>query len=122
MDSGSVGVPRDSGYVDAMEVTPKQAAEMLDREDVSLIDVREDYEHAAGHIAGDRHIPLRSLAEAAGQLDRDKPIVFYCRAGARSLMAAQAFAGAGFQAYSLEGGALAWAAADLPFEGEVADH
>lgn len=105
-----------------MEVTPQQAAELLDREAVTLVDVREDAEHAAGRIAGDRHLPLGHLASAAEDLERDRPVVFYCRSGARSLMAAEAFAGAGFEAYSLAGGLLAWEAAGLPFEGEVAGH
>lgn len=105
-----------------MELTPQEAAALLERGDVVLVDVREDGEHAEGRIPGDRHVPLGQVAAEAETLDRDRPVVFYCRSGVRSLMAAQAFAGAGFEAYSLAGGLLAWEAAGLRFEGRVADH
>ena len=49
-------------------------------------------------------------------------MVFYCRVGARSAMAAQAFAGSGWDAYNLSGGIVSWVVAGLPIEGEVADH
>ena len=68
---------------------------------VQVIDVREPGEREAGHIEGTRHIPLASLTDAAGSVDRERPVVFYCRVGARSLMAAQAFRAAGFSAYSM---------------------
>ena len=42
------------------------------------------------------------------------PIVFYCAVGERSLMAAQALAGAGREAVSLAGGIAAWQQAGLP--------
>lgn len=105
-----------------MELTPPEAAALLERGDVTLVDVREDAEHAEGRIPGDRHVPLGRVASEAESLDRERPVIFYCRSGARSLMAAQAFAGAGFEAYSLAGGLLAWEAAGLEFEGRVAGH
>jgi rhodanese-related sulfurtransferase len=52
-------------------------------------------------------------------------VVFQCRAGSRSLMAAQALRASGFEAYSLAGGLLAWTDAGLPLDppdGTVADH
>lgn len=107
-----------------LEVTPRRAAEMQ-RDGAQIIDVREPYEYEAGHIAGDRHIPMAELMEAAGTLARDRPLVFVCRVGGRSAMAAQAFRGAGFDAWSLAGGLLAWQADGLalaPEDGHVADH
>ncbi len=108
----------------ALEVSPRRAAEMQ-REGAQIVDVREPYEYEAGHIAGDRHIPMLELMDAAGTLDRDRPVVFVCRVGGRSAMAAQAFRGAGFDAWSLSGGLLEWRADGLPLEpedGRVADH
>jgi rhodanese-related sulfurtransferase len=52
-------------------------------------------------------------------------VVFYCRLGARSGMAAQAFRRAGYDAYSMDGGITAWHERGMPLEpdgGEVADH
>jgi rhodanese-related sulfurtransferase len=109
-----------------LEVSPQRVAEML-RDDpaVQLIDVREPYEHEAGHIAEARHIELERLASRAETIDRERPVVFQCRIGARSAMAAQAFRAAGYEAYSMEGGLTKWAEAGLPLSpegGHVADH
>jgi rhodanese-related sulfurtransferase len=106
-----------------VELDPRQVAEM--RDDLQLVDVREPYEWAAGRIAGARHIEMADLAAEATSLDRERPVVFYCRVGSRSGMAAQAFRRAGYEAYNLSGGLEAWAADGLPLEppdGEVAPH
>jgi rhodanese-related sulfurtransferase len=104
------------------ELSPEVAAEMLARGEAQLVDVREPYEHAAGRIAGARHVELGALAAEAETIERDRPVVFYCRVGARSAMAAQAFAGSGWDAYNLSGGIVSWVVAGLPIEGEVAEH
>ena len=98
---------------------------MRSRDDVQVVDVREDYEHEAGRIAGARHIELERLASQAESIDRDRPVVFHCRLGSRSAMAAQAFRAAGYDAYTMAGGLRAWVDAGLPIEpedGHVADH
>ena len=43
-------------------------------------------------------------------------MVFYCRSGARSALAAQAFRASGFDAYNLAGGLVAWTERGLPLE------
>ena len=106
------------------QVEPQRAAELLEN-GAQAVDVREQYEWDAGHIEGARHIELPQLASAAGELDQSRPIVFYCRSGERSSMATEAFRGAGYEAYNLQGGLTAWAAEGLPIEpesGTVADH
>jgi rhodanese-related sulfurtransferase len=109
-----------------LEITPEQAKQRFDAGEVQLIDVREPYEWEAGRIPGDvRHIELERLSSQAASIDKDKPVVFQCRLGARSLMAAQAFRRAGYDAYSRAGGLQAWHDAGLPLDppdGTVADH
>jgi rhodanese-related sulfurtransferase len=109
-----------------LEVTPDDVKQRLDAGAVQVIDVREQYEWDAGRIPGNvRHIALEHLTSQAESIDRDTPVVFQCRVGSRSLMAAQAFRRAGFDAYSLAGGLRAWHAAGLPLDppdGSVADH
>jgi rhodanese-related sulfurtransferase len=105
-----------------MELTPPEVAERMANGHADLIDVREPYEFEAGHIDGARHVPLPHLAEFAQTADRERLLVFVCRVGARSGMAADAFRQAGFDAYNLAGGVLAWERAGLPFTGSVADH
>ena len=108
-----------------VDVTPEWVRDRHEAGDVQLVDVREDYEWEAGRLAGARHIELERVASEAPTIDREKPVVFYCRVGARSGMAANAFRRAGYDAYSMDGGITAWDAAGLPLEpegGEVADH
>jgi rhodanese-related sulfurtransferase len=107
-------------------IDPERVAEWI-AEDPQLvvIDVREPYEREAGHIAGTRHIALNDLSAQAASLPSDRPVVFYCRVGARSTMAAQALRAAGSEAYSMSGGLLRWAQegrALSPQDGYVADH
>jgi rhodanese-related sulfurtransferase len=104
------------------ELSPQVAAELLSRGEAQLVDVHEPYEHEAGRIAGARHVELGTLAAEAETIDRGRPVVFYCRVGARSAMAAQAFVASGWDAYNLSGGIVSWVVAGLPIEGEVADH
>jgi rhodanese-related sulfurtransferase len=108
-----------------VDVTPESVRERHAAGEIQLIDVREDYEWDAGRIAGARHVGLQDVAAQAETIDRDRPVVFYCRVGSRSAMAAQAFRRAGYDAYNMDGGLLAWAAQGLPLEpddGSVADH
>ncbi len=104
---------------------PRRVAELLDETGTQLVDVRTPEEHVAGRISGDEHIELEELATRAGSLDRERPLVFYCRSGARSAMATNAFREAGFEAYNLDGGLLAWVESGLsiePEDGRVAGH
>jgi rhodanese-related sulfurtransferase len=109
-----------------IDVEPERLLAWLSEDPgVQVIDVRESHERDAGHIEGTRHIPLGSLTGEAATVDRERPVVFYCRVGARSQMAAQAFRAAGFAAYSMSGGLLRWAKEGRPLApegGEVADH
>lgn len=105
------------------ELPPERVAELHETGDVELIDVRQDYEHEAGRIAGTRHIEINALTANAESIPRDRTVVFYCRSGSRSGMAAEAFAQAGWDAHNLSGGLVAWVERGLPIEpegGEVA--
>jgi rhodanese-related sulfurtransferase len=107
------------------DVTPEQAEALRRDQDAQLIDVREDYEWDAGRIGGARHIVLGEVASQASTIEQDRPVVFYCRVGSRSAMAADAFRSAGYEAYSLAGGLEAWTGEGRPLEpdgGAVADH
>lgn len=90
---------------------------MLD-EGAQLVDVRADHEWEAGRIEGAVHVPLAELAERAGEIDRDRPVVLYCRGGNRSSMATQALADAGYEAAKLTEGIVGWDEAGLPLEPE----
>lgn len=97
------------------ELEPDQVA-ALAREGAQLVDVREPDEHLAGHIEGSVLIELNRLPSETEAIDPDRPVVFYCRSGARSGLATQAFRTAGYEAYNLSGGLHAWAGRGLPLE------
>lgn len=113
--------PSDRG----IEVTPEETAQVLADGTATVVDVREPYEREAGHIDGTLHIELERLASRSDEIPKDKPVVFYCRGGVRSAMAAQAFEAAGFEAKSMAGGITRWDAEGRPLSpegGTVADH
>lgn len=97
------------------EVSREEAQKMVD-EGAQLVDVRADHEWEAGRIAGATHLPLAELAERTGELDKDRPVVLYCRGGNRSTMATDALVAAGFDAAKLSEGIVGWSEADLPLE------
>lgn len=98
-------------------VSRDELEQLLD-EGAHLVDVRAEHEWEAGRISGAVHLPLAELAERAGELDRDRPVVLYCRGGNRSTMAAQALTDAGYDAAKLSEGIVGWADAGLPLEPE----
>jgi len=99
---------------DTVQHEPEQVAELLATGAVQLVDVREPYEYDAGAIAGAEHLELAKLNEAWERLDPQRPVVFYCRVGARSAMATEAFRRAGWDARNMAGGIEAWVAHGLP--------
>ena len=108
-----------------VDVDAERAMALIDGGDVQIVDVREQHELDTGGLPGARHIELVELPASAETLDRGRPVLFYCRSGSRSGMAANAFRRAGYDAYSMDGGIAEWQARGLPLEppeGEVADH
>ena len=104
------------------DLEPQRVSELGDAQ---LVDVRTPAEYETSRLEGALHIPLDELQAAAGNLDRARPVVFYCRSGERSQMAVEAFRASGWDAYAMTGGLLAWAEAGLPLEpegAEVAQH
>ena len=99
-------------------LAPQRVAELQRDGEVDLIDVREDAEWEAGRIAGARRIPLNELTARAGEVARDRTVVFCCRGGSRSGMAAEAFSADGYDAHNMIGGLVAWHDEGLPLEPE----
>jgi sulfur-carrier protein adenylyltransferase/sulfurtransferase len=84
--------------------------ELLKRNNLVLIDVREPHEWEIARIDGARLIPLGELPERLGELDSHAEIVTHCHHGSRSMKAADILKGAGFgRVRSLAGGIDAWA-------------
>jgi rhodanese-related sulfurtransferase len=94
---------------DDIEVTTDQTAQALADGSAQVVDVREQYEWDEGRLEGVAHIEMERLASSADKIDRERPVIFYCRLGSRSAFAAQGFRRAGYDAYSMAGGIMQWA-------------
>lgn len=101
-----------------VSLPPERVAEMLERGEVEVIDVRASSEWEAGHVPGVQHVELHEVSARAETIDKEKPIVFQCRGGSRSEMVAAAFRESGWDAYNMDGGLRAWEERGLPLEPE----
>lgn len=94
------------------DVDPATAHQMLEAATVTMIDVRENDEWAAGHAPGAVHVPLADLNPA--EYTDSRPLVVVCRSGGRSSKAAAKLASAGLPVHNLTGGMTAWQSAGHP--------
>lgn len=106
------GLDRGSTPIDVPEYTAQQLHQALasDRDQLQLIDVREQYEYDIAHLDA-RLIPLRELEARMDEIDQSKRTIVYCRSGMRSATAVRTLREKhGFDhVYNLKGGLLAWA-------------
>ncbi len=74
-----------------------------------FIDVREEDEHAEGHIPGAMNIPLSEFMARADEISEDAPVLLVCNTGVRSSQAALFLASMGYEEiYNLEDGTKGW--------------
>ena len=81
-----------------------------------VIDVREPFEYADGHIAGVTHIPLGELVQRLDEVPRQGSVYLVCAVGGRSAQAAAFLADQGVDAVNVSGGMTSWRQAGLPIE------
>lgn len=82
--------------------------------DYVIVDVRTPEEFANGALPKAVNISVTSLdfPFEINKLDKEKPVMIYCKAGSRSARAAVAMKALGFDTiYELEGGYTAWQSA-----------
>jgi len=81
---------------------------LLDRDEVTLFDVRPEDERAIARIAAARSLDATGQKYLLG-LDRDTPIALHCHHGIRSQEAGQQLLLEGFRnVFNLKGGVDAW--------------
>ncbi|MCY3779216.1 MAG: rhodanese-like domain-containing protein [Chloroflexi bacterium] len=74
-----------------------------------FIDVREEDEHAEGHIPGTANIPLSEFMARVDEISEDMPVLLVCNTGVRSSQAALFLASMGYEdIYNLEDGTKGW--------------
>lgn len=96
---------------------PQEATLLINHEEAIILDVRDDNEYIQGHILNSIHIPLNTLSDKIGRLDkyRNRPIIASCMSGNRSARACSTLKKNGFEkVHNLKGGVIAWQNANLP--------
>jgi rhodanese-related sulfurtransferase len=91
------------------EVSPSEFIARRDRgENLTLLDVREDWELGVASVPNVQHIPMGQVADRLQELDRTKEVFVLCRSGRRSLEVAKFLQQNGFNAVNVAVGILAW--------------
>lgn len=99
------------------DITPERAKEMLDRDEVALIDVRETWEWMTARIPGAALLPTSEIGQRIGEVPMDRPVIVYCAVGQRSAAAVDTLRQRGHrQAYNIAGGIVAWMNGQYPVE------
>lgn len=91
--------------------TPKSLQSLMDRDQVTIVDVRSPGEYLSGHIPSSQSAPLAEIRQRAAEIDRSKPVVLVCRSGYRAMQAFHILKRRGFSGHGvLQGGIIAWEA------------
>jgi phage shock protein E len=99
------------------ELDVQTVADLKDRDDVLLVDVRELWEYEESHIPGITLIPMAEVPNRLDEIPTDKEVILTCRSGNRSGQVAEYLQQQGFDnVHNMLGGILAWQAAGLPVE------
>ncbi len=97
-------------------LSPEQLLERLQRDEVTLIDVRPPEEYASGHLPGAINIPVEELEAHLQDLPAGQQVVAYCRGPfcALSRDAVRRLRQSGIDATRLNQGFPEWKAEGLP--------
>ncbi|KUJ72954.1 rhodanese-like domain-containing protein [Thiomicrospira sp. WB1] len=82
---------------------------LIKNQNAYLVDVRTPPEFEAQRLPGAINLPLQTLQQTAEQaLEKDRPVVVFCRSGSRSQMAMQMLNQMGYEAVYNMGPYQAW--------------
>lgn len=101
-------------------ISVAEAKEKLDKGEAVMVDVRDPHEYIEVHATGVRLIPVNTVMSEVKQIREfagDKEVLFICKSGQRSALAAEFATAAGVDDIPLsnvEGGTQAWVAAGYP--------
>jgi len=102
-----------------ISITPAEVYKIITNdEDYIILDVRTQDEYNEGHLDKALLIPVDELKGRLGELPKDKPIIVYCRSGARSNRAANILIENGFTEVYDMGGILSWQEEGFPVVAE----
>ena len=108
-EAGALNLP------DSVDV--QTVASLRGRDDVVLIDVREQWEYDEGHIPNITLMPMAEVPNRLSEIPRDKTVIVTCRSGNRSGQVTQFLQQNGFDnVHNMQGGIVAWQQAGLDVE------
>ena len=100
-----------------VDIDVQTVSEIKDRDDVVLIDVREQWEYDEGHIPGVVHLPMNDVPNRLDEIPTDQTVVLTCRSGNRSNQMTNYLQEKGFDnVHNMEGGIVAWQNAGFEVE------
>ena len=99
------------------QVEIPELRDQIERDEVSVLDVRTPAEYRAGHLPGAYNIPLGELPARMAEVPTDKPLVVHCQGGGRAAIAASVLQARGVgDVWNLRGGITEWERGGLPVE------
>lgn len=98
-------------------VSPQLLAQLVNKQNAKVIDLRDANEFKQGHIVDAINIPFAKFAERKSELDKfkDVPIILVCKMGQSVGGAAKQLHQSGFaDVYRLSGGMMEWKSSAMP--------
>lgn len=96
-------------YPSIPTVDVKTTLEMKERDDVCVLDVREQWEYEVGHIPDVLHLPMSQIGNRVHDIPTDKTLIISCKSGQRSGRVTNWLKHNGYEeVYNMQGGILAW--------------
>ncbi|MFT4518092.1 MAG: thiosulfate sulfurtransferase [Halioglobus sp.] len=90
-------------------ISIEEAKELIDKGDVTLVDVRDAGAYQAAHVDNAINVSDANVEEFVSTVSRDIPLIVFCYHGNMSQGAADHFATKGIpDVYSVDGGFEAW--------------
>jgi rhodanese-related sulfurtransferase len=93
-------------------LSPQEARDRVGAGELSIVDVREEWEYARDHILEATLTPLRKIIADPEKAITADDVVFVCEVGQRSAVAAELLPRSAKHVFNLEGGMQAWRNAD----------
>lgn len=95
----------------------KEALDMLEQGNATLVDIRDDQTFARGHAPAAIHLTNDTITQFMDQVGFEHPVLVMCYHGVSSQGAAQYLVNQGYETvYSIDGGFSAWERASYPTE------
>jgi len=105
-----IKIMESNSYPNVKFFSAEEIKKLYDKNEVTIIDVREKEEWDKGHIEGAKFIPLSSFSPAQVKLDNKKHLVIHCRSGRRCGIASEQMIQSGYtkEIIRMKGGLIAW--------------